>query len=146
MLDEHGSPVLVDAQRVDPAPVDRPRAVLARQEADPQQRLHVGLDEALDIRLDLGKTRHQLSHTARNRVEQLQARHLLLLGYVVRNTERSKIVSATVFGPVKVVEKLRTARRGRPRPTATRESHIPCVPRVSRKPALGGHVSAGQAP
>ncbi|MGY4989361.1 hypothetical protein [Streptomyces sp. NEAU-S7GS2] len=60
------------------------------------------LNETLHIRLDLSKTRHELSHAAL-RVEQLQARHLPLLDSAVRNTEENKIVSAKVFGPVKMV-------------------------------------------
>ncbi|MGY4958566.1 hypothetical protein [Streptomyces nigrescens] len=60
------------------------------------------LNEALHICLDLSKTRHDLSHAAL-RVEQLQARHLPILDSAIRNIEESKIVSAKVFGAVKMV-------------------------------------------
>lgn len=67
----------------------RPGAVLARQKPDAQQRLHVRLDETLYIGLDLSKMRHDLGHAAirRIRAEQLQARHLPLLGSESINTE-----------------------------------------------------------
>jgi hypothetical protein len=47
------------------------------------------LDEALHICLDLSKTRHDLGHAAipRIRAEQLQARHLPLLGSEITNAD-----------------------------------------------------------
>lgn len=88
VLDDHGSVVLVQAERVDASPVHGTGAVLARQEPHAQHRLHVPLDEALHIRLDISKTRRDLRHTAICRVEQLQARHLPLLGSEIDNAGR----------------------------------------------------------
>ncbi|MFD5162182.1 hypothetical protein ACFWMJ_29665 [Streptomyces hawaiiensis] len=73
-LDDHRRPVLVEAQRVDPAPVDRAGAVLARQKPDAEQLLPIALDDALHIGLGISKTRRDLSHAA-VRVVELQVRH-----------------------------------------------------------------------
>ncbi|MFD9601266.1 hypothetical protein [Streptomyces sp. NPDC059970] len=53
------------------------------------------LDEALYICLDLSKTRHDLGHAAirRIRAEQLQPRHLPLLGSGIFNAEPGPVIS-----------------------------------------------------
>ncbi|MFF0698059.1 hypothetical protein ACFYU4_36165 [Streptomyces tendae] len=50
----------------------------------------MALDEALHVGLDLSKMRHDLRHAAirRVRAEQLQARHLPLLGSEITNAEK----------------------------------------------------------
>ncbi|MEU7212616.1 acyl-CoA dehydrogenase family protein [Streptomyces sp. NPDC044989] len=92
VLNDDRRAVLVQPERVDPAAVHRPGAVLARQEPDAQQRLHVRLDKALHIGLDLSKTRHDLGYGAVHRVraEQLQARHLPLLGSEITNADEAR--------------------------------------------------------
>ncbi|GHH29380.1 hypothetical protein Srubr_38500 [Streptomyces rubradiris] len=76
--------------------MDRPRAVLTRQEPDAQQRLHVRLNMALHIRFRLSKTRRDLGRAALCHMEQLQAPHLPFLGFKIRNAEGRGIVSTKV--------------------------------------------------
>nr|WSZ99053.1 hypothetical protein OH820_28345 [Streptomyces sp. NBC_00857] len=49
------------------------------------------LDKALHIRLDISKTRHDLSHAAFRRMEQLQARHLPLLDSKIENAAEGQV-------------------------------------------------------
>ncbi len=82
--------------------MDGASAVLARQEPHPEHGLHVRLDEVLHIALFLGQMRHYLGHAVFPRVEQLQARHLPLLGSEITNAEWGRIVSTKGFGLVEM--------------------------------------------
>jgi hypothetical protein len=75
-LDNNGSPVRVEPERVDSARVDRSCAVLGRQEPDPQQRVHVRLDKALHVRFGLSKPWCELTHVPVRCLELPQLRHL----------------------------------------------------------------------
>ncbi len=72
VLDDDRCTVLVDAQRIDaPTVAIAADDVLARQKPHAQHRVHVRLDEALHIRLNLGKTRRNLDDAPIRCVEQL---------------------------------------------------------------------------
>ncbi|AIA06585.1 hypothetical protein [Streptomyces noursei] len=59
------------------------------------------LDEALHIRLSLGKTRHNLDDATIRCVEQLQARHLPLIDWTGDNTEERQIYFHVEVPPAK---------------------------------------------
>ncbi|MER5785794.1 LacI family DNA-binding transcriptional regulator [Streptomyces mobaraensis] len=61
-FDDHRSPVLVNAQGVDPPSVERARAELARQEAHAEHHLEVCLDKALHLRHARDEGRCHLGH------------------------------------------------------------------------------------
>lgn len=147
VLDDDRRAVLVQPERVDPASVHRAGAVLACQEPDAEQRLHVYLDEILHLGLDPGKTRNDLSHAASRRIraEQLQARHLPLLSSEITNADEVRdCFRERLRGREDSVRLLVRPDRGRSRPPVTGNPRFLHVSPATWGTSPGSCVYAGQ--
>ncbi|RPF30503.1 hypothetical protein EDD92_0285 [Streptomyces sp. TLI_185] len=100
-LDEYDwRSVLVETERVDVPTLERPAPMpytLARQRTPSS--VHVGLDQALHIRLGLSKTLRDLGHTVTCRVGQLQARHLHSSTLPTLRPVHGPSASSSLIGP-----------------------------------------------